>query len=195
MSDKQEKPAEKVDDHKQELCKLGELAFDALLQDLLYFPVSKLSDQVLTEKLIEAGLFQLLNMTAHKRCKAVHFIHKSLQEFLGKLSLLWLAITRLPRKLGHNSSPKTSHGAILLNRELKQARQRRQWERQNSNSFRLAKQQLCTYITLFRTFLCRRCTTTTWKCAISGFVEDLYTRQQLLFSFPELWYRPSEFNS
>ena len=85
MSEKQEKPAEKVDDHKQELCKLGELAFDALLQDLLYFPVSKLSDQVLTKKLIEAGLFQLLNMTAHKRCKAVHFIHKSLQEFLASL--------------------------------------------------------------------------------------------------------------
>ena len=87
MSEKQEKPAEKVDDHKQELWKLGELAFDALLQDLLYFPVSKLSDQVLTEKLIEAGLFQLLNMTAHKRCKAVHFIHKSLQEFLASLFL------------------------------------------------------------------------------------------------------------
>ncbi|CAH3184195.1 unnamed protein product, partial [Porites lobata] len=87
MSEKQEKPAEKVDDHKQELCKLGELAFDALLQDLLYFPVSKLSDQVLTEKLIEAGLFQLLNMTAHKRCKAVHFIHKSMQEFLASLFL------------------------------------------------------------------------------------------------------------
>ena len=87
MSEKQEKPAEKVDDHKQELSKLGELAFDALLQDLLYFPVSKLSDQVLTEKLIEAGLFQLLNMTAHKRCKAVHFIHKSMQDFLASLFL------------------------------------------------------------------------------------------------------------
>ena len=87
MSEKQEKPAEKVDDHKQELCKVGELAFDALLQDLLYFPVSKLSDQVLTEKLIEAGLFQLLNITALKRCKAVHFIHKSLQEFLASLLL------------------------------------------------------------------------------------------------------------
>ena len=44
MSEKQEKPAEKVDDHKQELCKVGELAFDALLQDLLYFPLSKLPD-------------------------------------------------------------------------------------------------------------------------------------------------------
>ena len=30
------------------------------------------------------------------------------------------------------------------------------------------------------------CTTTTWMCLISGFVEDGNTRQQLSFSFPEL---------
>ncbi|CAH3187544.1 unnamed protein product, partial [Porites lobata] len=87
MSEKQKKPAEKVDDHKQELCKVGELAFDALLQDLLYFPLSKRPDYVLTEKLIEAGLFQLLNMSAVNPCKAVHFIHKSMQEFLASLFL------------------------------------------------------------------------------------------------------------
>ncbi|XP_073254776.1 uncharacterized protein [Porites lutea] len=87
MSEKQKKPAEKVDDHKQELCKVGELAFDALLQDLLYFPLSKLPDYVLTEKLIEAGLFQLLNMSALNPCKAVHFVHKSMQEFLASLFL------------------------------------------------------------------------------------------------------------
>ena len=41
---------------------------------------------------------------------------------------------------------------------------RRQRERQNINRFRswLAKQQLCTCITLFCTFLCRRYTTTTF---------------------------------
>ena len=33
----------------------------------------------------------------------------------------------------------------------------------------------------------RRCTTTTWKCLISRFVEDVNTRQQLSFSFPGLW--------
>ena len=87
MSEKQKKPAEKVDDHKEELCKVGELAFDALLQDLLYFPLSKLPDHVLTEKLIEAGLFQLLNMSALNPCKDVHFIHKSMQEFLASLFL------------------------------------------------------------------------------------------------------------
>ena len=51
------------------------------------------------------------------------------------------------------------------------------------NGFRLAKQQLCTCITLFCTFLCRRCTSTTWYCLISRFVSDVNTRQRLPFSF------------
>ena len=45
------------------------------------------------------------------------------------------------------------------------------------------------------TFLCRHCTTTTWKYLTSRFVEDVSTRQRLSFSFPELWYSPLEFNS
>ena len=64
-----------------------------------------------------------------------------------------------------------------------------------SNRFRLAEQQLCTCITLFCTFLSRRCTATTWKCLISRFVEDGNIRRLLSFSFPELWYSPLEFNS
>ena len=79
--------------------------------------------------------------------------------------------------------------------ELKQRRQWRQRERQKSKRFRQGKQQLCTCITLFCTFLSRRCTTTTWKCLISRFVEDGNTGQQLSFSFLELWYSPSELNS
>ena len=47
----------------------------------------------------------------------------------------------------------------------------------------------------FWTFFRRRCTTTKWKCMISRFVEDGNTRQQLSFSFPELWYSSLEFNS
>ena len=72
------------------------------------------------------------------------------------------------------------------NRELKQRRRRRQRERQRSTCFRLAKQQLCTCITIFCTFLCRRCTTTTWKYLISRFDEDVKTRQRFSSSFPEL---------
>ena len=70
--------------------------------------------------------------------------------------------------------------------ELKQRRWGQQQERQKSSRFILAKQQLCTCITLFRTFLSRRCTTTTRKCLISRFVEDEKTRHQLSCSFPEL---------
>ena len=82
------------------------------------------------------------------------------------------------------------------NRELKQRwRRHQERERQKSNRFKLAKQQLCTCITLFCTFLCRHCTTTTWKCLISRFVENANTRQQLYFSFAKLWYSLSEFNS
>ena len=49
-----------------------------------------------------------------------------------------------------------------------------------SKRFRLAKQQLCACITLFCTFLCRRCTTKTWKCLISRFFDDVNSRR--LFS-------------
>ena len=55
-----------------------------------------------------------------------------------------------------------------------------------SNRFRLAKQQLCTCITLLCTFLCRHCTTTTRKGQISRFVKDGNTREQLSLSFAEL---------
>ena len=49
------------------------------------------------------------------------------------------------------------------NRELKQWQWRRQQQRQKSNRFRMANQQLYTCITLFCTFLCRHCSTTTWN--------------------------------
>ena len=65
--------------------------------------------------------------------------------------------------------------------------------RKKSNRFRLAKQQLCTCITLFCTFLCCCCTTKPWKCLILHFVEDRTTRQGL--SFPKTLIRSLEFNS
>ena len=83
----------------------------------------------------------------------------------------------------------------IISREFTQRRRRRQRERQKSDRFRQAKQLLCTCITLFCTFLCRCCTTTTWNCLISRFVEDGNKFQQLSFSFPELWCSPLEFNS
>ena len=53
---------------------------------------------------------------------------------------------------------------LLTPREFTQRRRLPQQERQKSNRFRQAKQQLCTCITLFCTFLCLRCTTATWNC-------------------------------
>ena len=63
--------------------------------------------------------------------------------------------------------------------ELKQRWRRPQWQREGEKSkrFRLAKQQLCACITLFCTFLCRRCTTKTWKCLISRFFDDVNSRR------------------
>ena len=81
-----------------------------------------------------------------------------------------------------------AYTCALVKNRLKQRRRRRQRERRKSKRFRLAKQQLCMCITLLCTFLCRHCTTTTWKCLISRFVENANTRQQLYFSFAELWY-------
>ena len=52
------------------------------------------------------------------------------------------------------------------NRKLKQRRRRRQREQLKRNKLMLAKQQLCTCITLFCTFLSRRCTTATWNLPI-----------------------------
>ena len=67
--------------------------------------------------------------------------------------------------------------------------------RKKSNRCRLAKQQLCTCITFFWTFLCCRCMIKTWKCLISRFVEDRTTRQGLSSSFPKTLIQSLEFNS
>ena len=65
-------------------------------------------------------------------------------------------------------------------RDLKIRQRRRQRERPKNNRLRLAKQQLCTCITLFCTFLCRPCTNTTRKCLISRFMENV---NKLLWNF------------
>ena len=71
----------------------------------------------------------------------------------------------------------------ITNREFMQRRRRRQRERQKSNRFRQAKQQLCTCITFFDTFLCLRCTTTTWNCLISRFVAGRGQKTTTFFFF------------
>ena len=73
-----------------------------------------------------------------------------------------------------------------INRELKQRRRRRQRERQKSKRFILAKQQRCTCITLYCTFLCCRCT---------QFCRGREHTTTSFFFFPELCYSPLEVNS
>ena len=73
----------KEDDYSNELCALGRLAFEALWQGHLCFPVSQLPDYSAIERLIEVGLFQLLNLSSVNPKKGVYFIHKSLQAFLA----------------------------------------------------------------------------------------------------------------
>ena len=86
---------------------------------------------------------------------------------------VWRNVTMAEKFLDHN------------NRELKQRIRRRQRERQKSKWLILAKQQLCTCITLFCTFLCRRCTTTTWNFLIScaRFMEWVNTTAKFSFLF------------
>ena len=76
-----------IDDCKEELCTLGKLAFDALLEDHLSFSLNKLPANVLMTKLIEVGLFHVLNVSSLEPEKAVYFIHKSVQEFLAAFYL------------------------------------------------------------------------------------------------------------
>ena len=70
-------------DYSVELYALGRLAFEALINDCLYIPRSELPNYDLIERLIEVGLFQVLNMSTLNPEKGVYFIHKSLQEYLG----------------------------------------------------------------------------------------------------------------
>ncbi|XP_078368871.1 uncharacterized protein LOC144652677 [Oculina patagonica] len=77
----------KVDDYKEELCKLGKLAFGALLQDCLSFHVSELPDDIFSTKLIDVGLIHVQNVASLTPEKDVVFIHKSLQEFLAAFYL------------------------------------------------------------------------------------------------------------
>ena len=72
-----------IEDYSDELYALGRSAFEALINDCLYIPRSELPNYDLIERLIEVGLFQVLNMSSLNPEKAVYFIHKSLQEYFA----------------------------------------------------------------------------------------------------------------
>ena len=80
------------------------------------------------------------------------------------------------------------------NRDLKIRPRRRQREHHKSNRFNQQNNNFCTCITLFCKFLCRHCTTTTWKCLISRRTEEVCKRRRNFLSLSELGYGSWEFN-
>ena len=70
---------------KEDLSNLGKAAFEALLRDRLYVRCSELPGNISRsfQKLIEVGLFQIVNLTSPNPEKGAYFIHKSVQEFLA----------------------------------------------------------------------------------------------------------------
>ena len=83
MSEKLSAESVSAKDYSDELYALGRLAFEALLQGQLYFPVSQLPSYSLIERLIEVGLFRVFNMASLNPEKGVYFINKSLQAYLA----------------------------------------------------------------------------------------------------------------
>ena len=75
-----------MDEYREDLVKLGELAWQALLNDCLYFKLSKVPEDIrlFLEKFIDFGFLQTSNLSdsPHPE-KLAFFLHKSVQEFLA----------------------------------------------------------------------------------------------------------------
>ena len=80
-----------IDEYKEDLAKLGELAWQALLNDCLYFELSRLPEDIrlLIKKFIDFGFLQASNHSFSPRPKKLaFFLHKSVQEFLSALFIV-----------------------------------------------------------------------------------------------------------
>ena len=80
-----------MDEYKEDLSKLGELAWQALLNDCLYFKLSNVTEDIrlFLEKFIDFGFLQTSNHSdsPHPE-KLAFFLHTSVQEFLSALFLI-----------------------------------------------------------------------------------------------------------
>ena len=75
-----------IDEYKEDLAKLGELAWQALLNDCLYFKLSNVTEDIrlFLKKFIDFGFLQTSNLSdSPHREKLAFFLHKSVQEFLA----------------------------------------------------------------------------------------------------------------
>ena len=80
-----------IDKYEKDLAKLGELAWQALLNDCLYFKLSKLPEDIrlFIKKFIDFGFLQASNHSFSPRPeKMAFFLHKSVQEFLAALFIV-----------------------------------------------------------------------------------------------------------
>ena len=75
-----------IDEYREDLVKLGELAWQALLNDCLYFKLSNVTEDIrlFLKKFIDFGFLQTSNLSdSPHREKLAFFLHKSVQEFLS----------------------------------------------------------------------------------------------------------------
>ena len=75
-----------MDEYREDLAKLGELAWQALLNDCLYFKLSNVPKDIrlFLDKFIDFGFLQTSNLSKSPRPeKLAFFLHKSVQEFLA----------------------------------------------------------------------------------------------------------------
>ena len=107
-----------IEDYSEELYALGRSAFEALINGCLYFPKSELPNYVLIERLIEVGLFQVLNMSSLNPEKGVYFIHKSLQEYFAGSFLKEELILSKKNKITNSLSKLDSVEKILKMNEV-----------------------------------------------------------------------------
>ncbi|CAH3172279.1 unnamed protein product, partial [Porites lobata] len=107
-----------IEDYSDELYALGRLAFEALINDCLYFPRSELPNYDLIERMIEVGLFQVLNMSSLNPEKGVYFIHKSLQEYFAGSFLKEELILSKKNKITNSLSKLDSVEKILKMNEV-----------------------------------------------------------------------------
>ena len=80
-----------IDEYKEDLAMLGELAWQALLNDCLYFKLSNVPEDIrlFLEKFIDFGFLQTSNLSNSPRPeKLAFFLHKSVQEFLSALFIV-----------------------------------------------------------------------------------------------------------
>ncbi|KAM7430171.1 hypothetical protein ABFA07_019064 [Porites harrisoni] len=107
-----------IEDYSEELYALGRSAFEALINDCLYIPRSELPNYDLIERLIEVGLFQVLNMSSLNPEKGVYFIHKSQQEYFAGSFLKEELILSKKNKITNSLSKLDSVEKILKMNEV-----------------------------------------------------------------------------